>query len=154
MPSLSCSKTVLMLLQHATCCCNMVLWHAARKLYLVTCLTASAGVVTCSMFQSVLQHAAYSMSVLQHLLMLQGNECRYHAACDKTNITMINQRPECERVRVCACAGTAVHHSVILNSISQIMRHQRCDMVQSHSLSLEACLLSVRGTGACDFRQN
>ena len=115
---------------------NMLLQHGAMA-YLVTCLTASAGVVTCSMFQSVLQHAAYSISVLQHLLMLQGNECRYHAACDKTDITMINQRPECERVRVCACAGTAVHHSVILNSISQIMRHQRCDMVQSHSLSLD-----------------
>ena len=42
--------------------------------------------------------------------------------------------------------------SVVLNSISRIMRHHMCDNVQSHSLSPNVCLLRVRGTGAYDLK--
>ena len=42
--------------------------------------------------------------------------------------------------------------SVVLNSISRIMRHQMCDNVQSHSLSPNVCFLRVCGTGAYDLK--
>ena len=45
-----------------------------------------------------------------------------------------------------------VSQSVVLNSISRIMRHHMCDNVQSHSLSPNVCLLRVRGTGAYDLK--
>ena len=46
----------------------------------------------------------------------------------------------------------SVSQSVVLNSISRIMRHHMCDNVQSHSLSPNVCFLRVRGTGAYDLK--
>ena len=46
----------------------------------------------------------------------------------------------------------SVSQSVVLNSISQIMRHHMCDNVQSHSLSPNVCFLRVCGTGAYDLK--
>jgi hypothetical protein len=45
-----------------------------------------------------------------------------------------------------------VSQSVVLNSISRIMRHHMCDNVQSHSLSPNVCFLRVCGTGAYDLK--